>query len=89
MDALNWVTKLHFKDYPDDHAFMNAILDTIKKCKTFIGYGIFNDYNFVSDMRHLESNCKNVGLLDRYTGVIDGLQRIVLIYRLYLTKSAI
>jgi len=78
IDSTNGATKLHVKDYAGRHAFMSVILDTIAKCKTLIGYAIFDNKNdnFISDMGHLESNCKQENLLDRYNSVIGAIEQI-------------
>jgi hypothetical protein len=48
IDSTNGATKLHVKDYAGRHAFMSVILDTIAKCKTLIGYAIFDNKNDIS-----------------------------------------
>jgi DNA polymerase elongation subunit (family B) len=67
---------LHLKDYPDRHAFMSAILDVIKKFTSLIGYSIYGDWKFKTDMDHIKSNCKDVGLEDRHTDIMTRIKCI-------------
>jgi len=51
--------------------FITAILDTMEQYNTLAGYAIStNEYkNFYSDMAHLEKNCLQVGLSDRFRNI--------------------
>jgi DNA polymerase elongation subunit (family B) len=68
-------TKLHIDHYKGDRsAFMSASLDTLEQYQVLVGFSIFSDKDFISDIDHIGMNCNNAGILERFANVKSKIQ---------------
>jgi hypothetical protein len=44
----------------------SPILDVIERYDALVGYAIFSDKDFISDIDHIGVTCEKVGLLERF-----------------------
>jgi hypothetical protein len=75
-DATGETMSLHVNDYPNRKEFMLEILNTVEKFTTLIGFSIFGDYKFKTDLDHIKSNCKEAGIPERHSDITTRMKFI-------------
>jgi DNA polymerase family B len=75
-DATGRTISLHVNNFPDRKSFMSTILDNIEKFTTLIGFSIFGDYKFKTDLDHIKNNCTEVGVPERHSDIMTRMKFI-------------